>query len=71
MREAVPLFARHPGQPAPARHLAVIVMLNMFPLACPAALAGAFMLPGKQAPGPFYVYCTPAQYPPPGAPQHW
>ena len=53
-------------------HLPIIVMLNMFPLAWPGALAGAFMLPRKQPPEPHYVYYTPAaQYPPPGTGQYY
>jgi hypothetical protein len=44
-------------------HLPVIVMLNLFPLAWPAALAGAFILPRKQPPQPLCVPYAAAQYP--------
>jgi hypothetical protein len=33
-----------------AEHLGIIVMLNMFPLLWPGALAGAFILPRRQPP---------------------
>ena len=47
-------------------HLPVIVLLNLFPLAWPGALAGAFMLPRKQpaAPFPYQAYYPSAPYPP-------
>jgi hypothetical protein len=45
-------------------HLAIIVMLNMFPLAWPGALAGAFILPRRQPPAPPPPYGYPAYYPP-------
>jgi hypothetical protein len=45
-------------------HLGIIVMLNMFPLLWPGALAGAFILPRRQPPAPYpgYYYGQ-AQYP--------
>jgi hypothetical protein len=53
-------------------HLAIIVMLNMFPLAWPGALAGAFMLPRKQPPVLYYAHYTPpVQHPPPGTGQNY
>jgi len=59
-----------------AEHLGIIVMLNMFPLLWPGALAGAFILPRRQPPtSPLYAYpaCDspdyypPVQYAPPGS----
>lgn len=59
-----------------AEHLGIIVMLNMFPLLWPGALAGAFILPRRQPPTPppyaypaYYSpdYYPPAQYAPPGS----
>ncbi len=50
-----------------AEHLSIIVMLNMFPLLWPGALAGAFILPRRRPPAPYPAYYVgPAQYPPPG-----
>jgi hypothetical protein len=49
-------------------HLPILVMLNMFPLLWPGALAGAFILPRRQPPAPppytCPAYYPPAQYPP-------
>jgi hypothetical protein len=59
-----------------AEHLGIIVMLNMFPLLWPGALAGAFILPRRQPPAPpLYAYLDydppdyypPVQYAPPGS----
>jgi hypothetical protein len=56
------------GAARKVEHLAVIGMLSMFPLAWPAALAGALILPRRQpaAPYPAHDY-GPAPYPPPGS----
>jgi hypothetical protein len=58
-----------------AEHVGIIVMLNMFPLLWPGALAGAFILPRKQPPAPPpYIYAPyylcPAQYPPGDSPYY-
>jgi hypothetical protein len=43
-------------------HLPLIITLNMFPIARPGALTGAFMLPHKQPTIPYYAYYTPLAY---------